>query len=58
MTGDVMRDWAARDTVILMIGIALAVAIATWGLWPRRWVDRAASELDWLLERVKRLFGG
>ena len=53
---DVLSDWTGADAIAIVIGLALLVLILALGWCPRRWVDRAASEMPWLVERIRRLW--
>ena len=53
---DSLLDLTAADAIVIVVGLALFVLILRWGLRPGQWLDRAAGDLDWMIERIKGLW--
>ena len=46
----------AGDAVVIVVGLALFVLIAAYGLDAGQWIKQAGRDLDWLVERIRSLW--
>jgi hypothetical protein len=45
-----------RDAGVILAGLGVLILIVALSPRPGRWWDRAAGELDWLIDRIKTLW--